>query len=183
MADNIFATHPGSGGAPMGQISRRQFVQQSSKALAGAAVGLTILRAHGAAYGANDEIGLAVVGIHGRGQSHIDAFCGMPGNGAGYFYSFPTTDGLLPSIGWEGEREGIDDYKYVKMLEELIKKAGPDNPKAQKAKATLDKLRAEIPPDGKQVLLMPEAFTFDTFDSYRSEIANHIIALLAEVKE
>ena len=32
-------------------------------------------------------------------RSPFDAFCGMSGNGSGYYYSFPTTDGLLPSIG------------------------------------------------------------------------------------
>ncbi len=63
----------------MSRMNRRGFIHQSGKALMGAAAGLTILRGTGSAWAANDEIGIAVVGIHGRGQSHIDAYCGMPG--------------------------------------------------------------------------------------------------------
>ena len=56
-------------------------------------------------------------------RSPYDAFCGMTGNGAGYYYAFPTTDGLLPSIGWEGVREGIDDARYVHTLRQWISRA------------------------------------------------------------
>jgi len=63
----------------MARIDRRTFIHESTRAMAGAAVGLTILRGQGSAFAANDEIGIAVVGIHGRGQSHMDAYCGMPG--------------------------------------------------------------------------------------------------------
>jgi hypothetical protein len=73
----------------------------------------------------------------------------------------------------------MDDYRYAKMLEWLIEKVGPKNPKALKAQATLDRLRAEIPPDGKQVLWMPDSFTFDSFDQYRRDIAEHTIELMA----
>jgi len=56
-------------------------------------------------------------------RSPFDAFCGEAGNGGGYFYSFPTTDGLLPSIGWEGVREGIDDARYICTLRQSISRA------------------------------------------------------------
>ena len=114
---------------------------------------------------------------------HGDPFNALDSASTDHCVAYPTPDADLPSLGWEGEREGIDDYKYVKMLEWLIAKAGPGNPVAQKAQATLDRLRSEIPCDGKQVLSMPDAFTHDTFDQYRQEIAAHIVALLKEVKE
>lgn len=72
----------------------------------------------------------------------FDAFCGMPGNGAGYFYSFPTTDGLLPSIGWEGVREGIDDQKYFYTLQQRIARARESG--NAKAKELADKAETEV---------------------------------------
>jgi hypothetical protein len=124
---------------------------------------------------------------------HGDPYNALDAKVTDHCVAYPTPEGPIPSIGWEGEREGIDDYKYVKMLEELIAAAcaggasasggGPDNPKAKRAQATLEKLRTEIPPDGKKVLQVPEAFTFESFDQYRREIAGHIVGLLEETKQ
>jgi len=36
---------------------------------------------------------------------------------------YPTTDDLIPSIGWEAVREGIDDYRYLTTLKRLADKA------------------------------------------------------------
>jgi hypothetical protein len=124
---------------------------------------------------------------------HGDPYNALDAKVTDHCVAYPTPEGSIPSIGWEGEREGIDDYKYVKMLEELIAAAcaggasasggGPDNPKAKRAQVTLEKLRTEIPPDGKKVLQVPEAFTFESFDQYRREIAGHIVGLLEETKQ
>jgi predicted dehydrogenase len=58
------------------KTNRRTFLKQS--ALAGAALSLpAYVRA--AAEGANSDIRIAVVGFHGRGQSHISAYSGMKG--------------------------------------------------------------------------------------------------------
>ncbi len=63
----------------MKHLSRREFIHGSSKAIAGGAVGLTVLRSRSSAYAANDQVGVGVMGIHGRGQSHIDAYCAYDG--------------------------------------------------------------------------------------------------------
>jgi hypothetical protein len=81
------------------------------------------------------------------------------------------------SLGWEGEREGIDDYKYVRMLEALTAKLGTDDRRRQKAQATLGRLAAEIPADGHEVLNIPQGWTAETFDRYRREIAEEIVTL------
>lgn len=60
-------------------MDRREFLSQSGKALAGMAAGLTILKGTRSAYSQNETIGAAVVGFHGRGQAHIDAFLRMSG--------------------------------------------------------------------------------------------------------
>jgi len=63
----------------MEQLTRRAFLHKSTKAVGGAAVGLTILKSRNSAFAANDQIGVAVVGIHSRGRSHMDAYCGIDG--------------------------------------------------------------------------------------------------------
>ena len=63
----------------MKHISRREFIHGSSKAVAGAAVGLTVIKSRKSAFAANEQIGVAVMGINGRGQAHMDGYCGIDG--------------------------------------------------------------------------------------------------------
>ena len=66
--------------------------------------------------------------LDGRGNDHCVVY---PGNGMD----------LIPTIQWESLREGIDDYKYIAMLETLIAK----NPtRGEQAKAYLEKLREAV---------------------------------------
>lgn len=62
----------------MNKITRRRFLQSTTT---GALAGLGVLGAKpfGRVLGANDEIQTAVIGIHGRGGSHINAFSKMSG--------------------------------------------------------------------------------------------------------
>lgn len=55
--------------------TRRQFLQTSSAA--GASLLLTGTRASGAVDGANDRIRIAVAGLNGRGQSHLNGWLGQ----------------------------------------------------------------------------------------------------------
>jgi len=59
----------------MKPITRRTFMKGSLAA----GLGLTVAAPFSRVRGANDEIRVAVVGIHGRGGSHIKAFHSMPG--------------------------------------------------------------------------------------------------------
>jgi len=49
----------------------------------------------------------------------------------------------MPLVGWETRREGIDDYRYLQLLEECVA-ANPDDPVATEAKQWLANLRARI---------------------------------------
>ena len=60
----------------MNHRTRRTFLKQAAGL--GAAMTVPYL-VPTSAFGANDMINVAVAGIHGRGQSHIDAFCTLPG--------------------------------------------------------------------------------------------------------
>jgi len=53
-----------------------------------------------------------------KGCSHWAYFCQRH-----LSYVYPTKDDLIPSIGWEAVREGIDDYRYLITLKRLADKA------------------------------------------------------------
>ncbi|NUQ61428.1 MAG: Gfo/Idh/MocA family oxidoreductase [Pirellulales bacterium] len=55
----------------MNQLTRRRFVKRLAGAAAAGAVSLTAKRTAARAPGANDAIGVAVVGLNGRGQTHL----------------------------------------------------------------------------------------------------------------
>jgi len=60
----------------MSRITRRQFIKSTS-AFAGASLILCGTRASGKVMGANDRLRIAVAGLHGRGQSHIEGWMGQ----------------------------------------------------------------------------------------------------------
>jgi predicted dehydrogenase len=59
--------------------SRRTFIRQSALAGAGIAIGGMgfSAKSYAAIQGANDRINIAVIGIHGQGQTHINSWCAL----------------------------------------------------------------------------------------------------------
>ncbi|MDD2707740.1 MAG: DUF6067 family protein [Verrucomicrobiae bacterium] len=70
--------------------------------------------------GAIGEVGF----IYTRTEATGDPFDDFDGNKhpepKDAFIVYPSPDGNIPTLQWEGIREGIDDYKYLYTLEELI---------------------------------------------------------------
>jgi len=62
-------------------------------------------------------------------------------------YIYPKSDEIIPSIGWEAVREGIDDARYLLALEEALER-GSEVGLPQKlldgAQAALDEVRASV---------------------------------------
>ncbi len=56
---------------------------------------------------------------------------------------YPSADGPVPTLQWEGIREGIDDYKYVYTLETLIAEA-KKNDKSKVVAEKIEKRLSEI---------------------------------------
>ena len=58
---------------------RREFIKKS--AMAGAGIGITAMglsaKSYAAIPGANERLNLAVIGIHGQGQTHINSWCNL----------------------------------------------------------------------------------------------------------
>ena len=62
-------------------------------------------------------------------------------------YAYPMKDELVPTIGWEAVREGIDDYRYFHTLKKAIEQAekkGIDAGLIKGARAALDEVKDAI---------------------------------------
>ena len=78
-------------------------------------------------------------------------------------FTYPTGDGVIDTLAWEGFREGVDDVRYVTTLEEMLETIPkPYLPSAIDALRYLDRLRGGIPSNLTDV---------------RSEIVRHILRL------
>jgi len=79
----------------------------------------------------------------------------------------------MPVVGWETRREGIDDYRYLQMLEDCIA-ARPSNPLAVEAKRWLDGLRARVIAVSPFAVAPGEPLALDEYDQMREKAADYI---------
>jgi len=89
---------------------------------------------------------------------------------------------VLPSIGMLDQREGVDDYRYVQLLEEMLARAGEQGREgtdaAREARATLDELHEAVIVDYRD-----PANNWDrsTMDYWRWRVAHAAIDLQDEL--
>ena len=57
-------------------------------------------------------------------------------------FVIPSPSGPVPGVGWEGRREGVDDVRYLQLLEERVNGAPADSQTAREAGRWLERLRA-----------------------------------------
>lgn len=61
-------------------------------------------------------------------------------------FTYPTVDGVIDTLAWEGFREAIDDVRYITTLEDVLNQLPtPDSPPAREAKRFVDGLRVFLP--------------------------------------
>ena len=107
-------------------------------------------------------------------------------DGIMYGWVAPGVGGPLPTVGWEGLREGIEDGKYLYTLAEWIKQANASGDPALTAMAAsardyLDSVYAQVdisPCDtGWPIRERSAKMDADVFDEFRHTIAGHIKAI------
>ncbi|MBR6074884.1 MAG: hypothetical protein IKP87_06230 [Victivallales bacterium] len=79
--------------------------------------------------------------------------------------AYPTADGVIDTIQWEGYREGIDDLRYLATLNAALRKAAADRPAAMQATRFLAELKKS---DLSKLDL----------DDVRKQMIDHILKLL-----
>jgi hypothetical protein len=78
-------------------------------------------------------------------------------------FTYPTVDGVIDTLAWEGFREGVDDVRYVTTLEDMLETIPkPYTTAAVEANRYLESLRAALPPNLQEV---------------RSKLVYHILQL------
>jgi len=86
----------------------------------------------------------------------------------------------LPTLRWEGFREGVDDVRYLYTLEQAIEAAAANPAKAtavEQARGLLEALRADLNRYGPEAQGIIAYFQPDDFSRYRYSIAQAIITL------
>ncbi len=80
----------------------------------------------------------------------------------------------MPLVGWETRREGVDDYRYLQMLEDCVA-AQPGNPLAAEAKKWMASLRARIVTTDPYIRNVPgKPLALDEYNRVREEAAAYI---------
>jgi|GEM_PF-3346906 len=82
---------------------------------------------------------------------------------------------MLPSVRFERIREGVDDYKYMYTLSELIKEAKAKGKDAKTAEEVVRQITEKIPHDHKSPT---KSFAYENLDDYRRQIGEEILKLL-----
>ena len=118
-----------------------------------------------------------------KGPDAYDDFKGD--RGAGIFYAYPSPEGPSDTVGLEGWRDGVNDYRYLYTLRKAVDAAlaGADETRRRAAQAAWDEtatVLATFPLDGvgaPQARLTKEGAK--VLDVWRSAIAERIIQLQA----
>lgn len=108
-------------------------------------------------------------------------------------YVIPSPAGPVPGVGLEGRREGVDDVRYLQLLEARVDAAPAGSTAAADAKVWLERLRAvgrrwEFHPDaynawGADWLDPHPGIAAGDYDTIRADAAAHIMRLPAAPDE
>ena len=80
---------------------------------------------------------------------------------------------MFPGVGYEMRREGIDDYRYIQMLEDCIA-AGGENPKAIEANAWLQSLKERLSTVDPHHVVPGDPLSLADYDAIRDRAAGYI---------
>lgn len=92
--------------------------------------------------------------------------------------TYPAVDGSIPTIAWEALREGIDDVRYLELLERLVIQK-PSARGSAAARIYLDSLRNDVRRMQASSGKYNQRATLD-LDLMRRDIANYALAIDAE---
>jgi len=95
--------------------------------------------------------------------------------GSGEAFAYPTPEGPLPVVGWEGYREGVDDARYVRTLDRVCREKEKTMPRAVAlARKELAETIARFSVDERKPVTVVSP---DTAQKWRGRVAWHILRL------
>jgi hypothetical protein len=115
---------------------------------------------------------------------HCDPYDDTDGRTGDLAYAYPDPERnyapAIPTLRWEGVREGIDDLRYLYTLEQAMEAAEGDPARAEAvaaAQALLDNLQADLNRYGPEARGIIAYFEPGDYRHYRWEIAQMILRL------
>ncbi len=90
--------------------------------------------------------------------------------------AYPTADGVIDTIAWEGYREAVDDVRYVTTLEHAIQAA-------RKSKDPTQIQNAEAAEEFLQYLKSEQVIETENLNGIREQIIRHVLRLARAEKE
>lgn len=92
-------------------------------------------------------------------------------------FTYPTSDGVIDTLAWEGFREAVDDVRYLETLENLLGDGSINsNPATDRAHLFLSELKATILLKQKDSGKYNQKMALD-LDAIRAQAVSHIEAL------
>jgi hypothetical protein len=103
----------------------------------------------------------------------------------GNCYVFPAADGPIPSLAWEGVRQGVDDQRYLLTFRRLAKEAVSSGDEGKKARANamlsdVESFMVAVPPDRSDRRNFLESLSQDRLDRFRATLISNILELLGK---
>ena len=99
------------------------------------------------------------------------------------FYAFPTKDEPIPTLLFESAREGVDDLRYIRTLEKLLK-TSRNKAMVRKAKENLKKILDQISLINKKgVLSANYMIPPEKYQEFRRILQDTILSLLRDKRE
>jgi hypothetical protein len=97
--------------------------------------------------------------------------------------AYPTPDGkaLVPTLQWEGLREGVDDYRYLATLRTLIERAKREGRGVETARQAETELKAVV--EKMPWNCRPGGATTADLDRCRDRIIDQILAVRKAISE
>jgi len=90
-------------------------------------------------------------------------------NGRWYSRAIPGADGPIPTIGWEAQREGVDDYRYLQLLRDSAAAPDADPALVSEVNQWFEALKYLVrwyDLSGRHHVLVPENNDFDMMDFF-----------------
>ena len=91
----------------------------------------------------------------------------------GHAWWLPDSDEPMPTTAWEARREGVDDYRYLQMVEDCVA-ANEGDPKAAEAAEWLEALRARLVPVDPHLIDRGTPLTLAEYDAIRAKASDYI---------
>jgi hypothetical protein len=103
----------------------------------------------------------------------------------GNCYVFPAADGPIPSLAWEGVRQGVDDQRYLLTFRRLAKEAVSSGDEGKKARANamlsdVESFMVAVPPDRSDRRNFLKSLSQDRLDRFRATLISNILELLGK---